>query len=61
MAFVPIDPLVNMSLLGGRRIYEEIIATKLASLFSTFIDFSKAFDSVDWNYIENICFPMISQ
>ena len=40
--------------LAWRRIYEEVIATKFASLFSTFIDFSKAFDSVDWNYIENI-------
>jgi hypothetical protein len=40
--------------LAWRRIYEETIATKFATLFSTFIDFSKAFDSVDWNYIENI-------
>ena len=40
--------------LAWRRIHEEVIATKFASLYSTFIDFSKAFDSVDWNYIENI-------
>jgi hypothetical protein len=40
--------------LAWRRIYDEVIATKFANLFSTFIDFSKAFDSVDWKYIENI-------
>ncbi len=40
--------------LAWRRIHEEVIATKFASLYSTSIDFSKAFDSVDWNYIENI-------
>jgi hypothetical protein len=27
---------------------------KSARLISVFIDFSKAFDSIDWNYIENI-------
>ena len=37
-----------------RRIHEEVIATKFVSLYSTSIDFSKAFDSVDWNYVENI-------
>ena len=40
--------------LAWRRIYEEVLATKNISLISCFIDFSKAFDSVDWNYIENI-------
>ena len=40
--------------LAWRRIYEEITATKDAKMISTFVDFSKAFDSVDWNYIENI-------
>ena len=41
-------------ILAWRRIHEEVIATKFASLYSTFIDFSIAFDYVDWNYIENI-------
>ena len=60
MAFVLAHRFTGQHVLAWRRIYEEIIATKFASLFSTFIDFSQAFDSVDWNYIENICFPMIS-
>ena len=34
--------------------YTQVIATKFASLYSTFVENSKAFDSVDWNYIENI-------
>jgi len=42
--------------LAWRRIYEETIATKNAKLVSVFIDFTKAFDSVDWNYIENILY-----
>ena len=32
--------------LAWRRIHEEVIATKFASLYSTFIDFSKAFKSL---------------
>jgi hypothetical protein len=45
---------IGKYVLAWRRIHEEVIATKFASLYSTFIDFSKAFDSVDWSYIENI-------
>jgi hypothetical protein len=37
-----------------RRIYEEIQATKNGRVATVFIDYCKAFDSVDWNYIENI-------
>ena len=53
-SFCPLRSTGKHVLAWRRRIYEEVIATKFASLFSTFIDFSKAFDSVDWNYIENI-------
>ena len=53
-SFCPLRSTGKHVLAWRRRIYEEVIATKFASLFSTFIDFSKVFDSVDWNYIENI-------
>jgi len=42
--------------LAWRRIYEETISTKNAKLISVFIDFRKAFDSVNWNFIENILY-----
>jgi len=40
--------------LALRRLIEEISSTRTGKLIAVFIDFSKAFDSVDWNYIENI-------
>ena len=39
-----------------RRIFEEIESIQGGHAVSIFIDFSKAFDSVDWNYIENILY-----
>ena len=50
----PLLRSTGQHVLAWRRIHEEVIATKFASLYSTFIDFSRAFDSVDWNYIDNI-------
>ena len=50
----PLLRSTGQHVLAWRRIHKEVIATKFASLYSTFIDFSKAFDSIDWNYIENI-------
>jgi hypothetical protein len=40
--------------LSLRRLFEEVKDSSTAKLVSIFIDFSKAFDSIDWNYIENI-------
>lgn len=40
--------------LALRRLIEEISSVKDKKLITVFVDFSKAFDSVDWNYIENI-------
>jgi hypothetical protein len=40
--------------LAVRRLFEEIQRTQTGKIAAVFIDFSKAFDSVDWNYIENI-------
>ena len=40
--------------LALRRIIEETQSVKGKKLVSVFVDFSKAFDSVDWNYIEGI-------
>ena len=40
--------------LALRRLIEETSSTQTGKLAAIFIDFSKAFDSVDWNYIENI-------
>ena len=37
-----------------RRLIESIEATQDEKLVLIFIDFTKAFDSVDWNYIEQI-------
>ena len=44
----------SQQVLALRRLIEEINSTKDGKLAAIFIDFSKAFDSVDWNYIENI-------
>ena len=40
--------------LALRRIIEETQSVKDKKLVTVFVDFSKAFDSVDWNYIEGI-------
>ena len=40
--------------LALRRLMEKMSSTQAGKLVAVFIDFSKAFDSVDWNYIENI-------
>ena len=37
-----------------KRLIEEFRKSKDGRLISLFIDFSKAFDSIDWNYMENI-------
>ena len=37
-----------------RRLIEETQSVKTKKLAMVFVDFSKAFDSVDWNYIEGI-------
>ena len=37
-----------------RRIFEEIEQKQDMKVISIFIDYIKAFDSVDWNYIQNI-------
>ena len=39
-----------------RRIFEEIESIQEGRAATIFIDFSKAFDSVDWNFIENILY-----
>ena len=44
----------SQQVLALRRLIEEINSTRDGKLAAIFIDFSKAFDSVDWNYIENI-------
>jgi hypothetical protein len=44
----------GQQVLCARRLIEEVVSTKHAKLIAVFIDFSKAFDSVSWNYIENI-------
>ena len=44
----------TQQVLALRRLMEETSSTKTGKLLAVFIDFSKAFDSVDWNYIENI-------
>ena len=40
--------------LALRRIIEEVSSVKDKKLLMVFIDFSKAYDSIDWNYIESI-------
>ena len=41
-------------ILALRRLIEEIESTKNGKVILTFIDFSKAFDSIDWAYIKAI-------
>ena len=40
--------------LTWKRIHEEVCSMKDSRLITVFIDFTKAFDSIDWNYIDNI-------
>ena len=67
--YIPLDPLLRPNQNGSRRlrstaqhvltlrrIIEEIKSSPMGKIIFVFIDFSKAYDSIDWNYIEQILF-----
>ncbi len=53
MGFVHVGLQRNI-FLHGKEFTRKLYPLRMLNLYQFFIGFTKAFDSIDWNYIENI-------